>query len=289
MSAHALPSPDTFLSGETGHVAGVRRTLTRRLGDRLLDLRLRPALPRIDRMAAELGRRRVHVLAVYRPGMRELPAALRELRASRHDVRVAAGALGEPHPELADVTVASDLAGGKFQNLNELVAASPPQADWLLVVDDDVALPERFLDRFLALAEGFGFDLAQPAQTLMSHAAWRVTRRRAGALARATRFVEIGPVTAFSRRAADELVPFPDLRYGWGLDLHWAAVAAERGWRLGIVDATPARHESAPVGSSYAPEAAIAEAQRFLAGRPYLESGEAGATLAVHRRLPERA
>ena len=50
---------------------------------------------------------------------------------------------------------------------------------------------------------------------------------------RETRFVEIGPVTAFGRAAAAELLPFPELRYGWGLDLHWAAVAAERGWRLG--------------------------------------------------------
>jgi hypothetical protein len=86
--------------------------------------------------------------------------------------------------------------------------------------------------------------------------------------------VEIGPVTAFSRRAQDELLPFPPLRYGWGLDLHWAALAAERGWRLGIVDALPVRHESSPVGAAYSADAAIEEAQRFLADRPYLQSSE---------------
>ena len=46
-------------------------------------------------------------------------------------------------------------------------------------------------------------------------------------------------------RGRGELLPFPELRFGWGLDLHWAALAAERGWRLGVVDATPVRHESA--------------------------------------------
>ena len=39
-------------------------------------------------------------------------------------------------------------------------------------------------------------------------------------------------------------MPFPPLRMGWGLDSHWAALARENGWRLGVVDATPIRHES---------------------------------------------
>jgi hypothetical protein len=83
-------------------------------------------------------------------------------------------------------------------------------------------------------------------------------------------------VTAFSRRAQDELLPFPALRYGWGLDLHWAALARERGWRLGIVDALAVRHETAPVGAAYSADAAIEEAQRFLADRAYLPSSEVG-------------
>jgi hypothetical protein len=97
-------------------------------------------------------------------------------------------------------------------------------------------------------------------------------------------FVEIGPLTAFGRPAADELLPFPDLRFGWGLDLHWAALAAERGWRLGVIDATPVRHETATVGSSYVTEDAQAEAAGFLADRPYLPAARAGEVLATHRR-----
>ena len=85
---------------------------------------------------------------------------------------------------------------------------------------------------------------------------------------RETRFVEIGPLTAFGRRAAAELLPFPELRFGWGLDLHWAALAAERGWRLGVVDATPVRHEAATVGSAYRTADARAEAASFLARPP---------------------
>ena len=131
-------------------------------------------------------------------------------------------------------------------------------------------VPRAFLDRFVGVCEAFELDLAQPAQTLRSHSAWKVTRRRPATLLRETRFVEIGPVTAFGRAAAAELLPFPELRFGWGLDLHWAALAAERGWRLGVVDALPVRHEFGVVAAAYAREDAVEEAARFLAERPYL-------------------
>ena len=139
--------------------------------------------------------------------------------------------------------------------------------DWVLVVDDDVVLPRGFLDRFLHHARGL--QLAQPAHRRHSHAAWPHTRRRAGAPVRPTTFVEIGPVTAIHRTAFAELLPFPDLRMGWGLDAHWAAVAAARGWRMGIVDATPILHQ-VPVAGGYGREEAVAEARDFLATRPYV-------------------
>jgi hypothetical protein len=228
----------------------------------------------------------VLVLSVYRPGSEQIDAAVHELRRSRHELELELGSTGAPLPALANVTAARDLGGGKFQNLNALLEDAP-EFDWLLVVDDDVELPPHFLDRFLALVEHFDLALAQPAQTLMSHAAWRVTRRRAGSLVRETRFVEVSPATAFRRDAAEALTPFPDLRYGWGLDLHWAALAAERGWRLGIVDALPVKHERAPVGTAYSHEDAIAEAQGFLTGRPFVRAAQAQETLVTHKKVGE--
>jgi hypothetical protein len=115
-----------------------------------------------------------------------------------------------------------------------------------------------------------------------------VTRRRPASLVRETRFVEIGPLTAFGRRAAAELLPFPELRYGWGLDLHWAALAEQRGWRLGVVDATPVRHEFATIGSAYPRAEAEAEAADFLAPRPHLPASRAAEVVAVHRRTGAR-
>jgi hypothetical protein len=271
----APPDPEEFLSGETGHVAGIRRTLWRTSADALLDLRARAYARRLDRLAAAIPRRRVLALSLYRPRSAHIEAASEELRATRHDLTLELGSTAA-------------LTGGKFQNLNALLQAADPNFDWLLVVDDDVDLPHRFLDRLLGVAEHFGLALAQPAQTLMSHAAWRVTRRRPNSLVRETRFVEIGPVTAFRKDAADAFTPFPDLKYGWGLDLHWAAIAQERGWRLGVIDALPVKHESAPVATSYRHADAIEEAQAFLTGKPFVRAAEAQQTLATHRSVNER-
>ena len=187
-SGDTRPEAETFLSGESGEVSGVRRTVTRTAGDLWLDagLRLRRTAHKLDRLAAAEPPRRVLVLSAYRPGS-QLPGALAELRSERHDVRLALGATGEPDPALAEVTVAQDLGGGKFENLNQVLETAAPmyEYDWLLVVDDDVLLPERFLDRFMGVLGRFELDLAQPAQSLRSHAAWRVTRRRARSISRA--------------------------------------------------------------------------------------------------------
>lgn len=285
----ALPDSASFLSGESGTVAGKRLTVTRTAADWAFNLAGLATLtgPRLDRLAATQAPQRVLVLSIYRPGSL-LPRAAPRLSSARHDVTFAFGATGSPEPALAAGTVLSELAGGKFENLNRLLAAAPPlgEFDWLIVSDDDVELAPRFLDRALALCERLRLDIAQPAQTMRSHAAWRVTRRRPLSLARRTDYVEIGPVTIFSRRAAAELTPFPELRFGWGLDNHWGALARERGWRLGILDSLPVRHETQKVATTYTHAEAIEEGRRFLAGRPYVRTEEAQRTLETIRRLP---
>jgi len=254
------------LSGDAGDVTHPWRRTQRTLADFAFEAI--DVVSGVRRRADALSTppRRVLVTGAYRPGSLLTPEAL---PSEHHQVTFALGPAEQR---------------GKFENVNRLLAAADADFDWLLVVDDDVRFPPRFLDRFIGLCEWFGLDLAQPAQSQRSHSAWKVARRRPGSLVRETRFVEIGPVTAFGHRAADELVPFPELRFGWGLDLHWAALAAEHGWRLGVVDATPVRHESATVGSSYPVEEAHAEAAAFLADRPYLPAARAGDVLATHRR-----
>jgi hypothetical protein len=241
---------------------------------------------RVARAGRRVPRRSVLVLGIYAPdGVDSMSRAIPQLRDARHDVQFALGALGEADKTLSAHTRLDGLEGaGKFENLNRLLAVVPATADWTLVVDDDVELPRGFLGRFLACAEDFGLQLAQPAHRHTSHAAWAVTRRARWTLARRTRLVEIGPVTAFHSSVATALLPFPPLRMGWGLDAHWGGLARERGWRLGVVDATPIRHESRRPATRYDRGAAIAELAEFLPGKPFVER-EAALGVVERRRF----
>jgi GT2 family glycosyltransferase len=273
-SHRPAPAPsEDFLSGTSGTVGGLD-ALRRGLRDEAANAwqlasgrRLR--LGRAARL--QPPRRAVLVLGVWRGEHRERSERIRaELLGSRHEV---------------DLQTRPPRGAGKFENLNRLLAENPAgERDWLLVVDDDVELPRGFLDRFLFLCERFSLQLAQPAHCLDSHAAWPLTRRHPRSVVRETRFVEIGPVTAFARATFPVLLPFPDLRMGWGLDAHWAALAAEHGWRCGVVDALCIHHRAAPAADAYSRETAVAEARAFLAKRPYLNASEAQRTLMTHRR-----
>ena len=263
---------DDFVSGTSGYVAGIRASTRTAVADVALDaLALSRGEPwRLRRAARRWPSRRVLALGVERVGEPNLLEAARlELQRSRHHV---------------DFFSKGVDGRGKFENLDALLASHPAAGhDWLLAIDDDVALPPGFLDVFLFLAERFGLALAQPAHRRRSHAAWAVTRRQPGSVVRETAFVEIGPVVAFQAVTFDALLPFPPLRIGWGLDAHWSALARQRGWRIGVVDATPVRHGLRPIAGAYSREDALAEARGFLAERPYTRSVEAGRTLAVHR------
>jgi hypothetical protein len=271
-----LPAPDIpdVFSGDAGVVVGIRATVRALVRDAVCDAIATARLEhlRVRRAARAWPRRRVLALGIERaaePGL--LGSACRELERSRHEVSVAIGEAG---------------GRGKFENLNALLAEHPADGhDWLLVIDDDVALPRGFLDAFIFLAERFSLRLAQPAHRHRSHAAWRVTRRRPASLVRQTAFVEIGPLCAFHADTFATLLPFPGLRIGWGLDAHWSAIAQQHGWKLGVVDATPVRHGLRPIAAAYDRQAAVDEATSFLADRPHTRAAAAQRTIATHRGL----
>ena len=262
---------EDFLSGESGTVGG-RRDAIRALADAGLDVLALPTRVALARAARrQPPRREVLVISAARPERTETyEAAIAELRRTRHALTIA-------------VRDAGSL--GRFENFNLLLATqSLERFDWLLLLDDDVTLPRGFLDGFIHQAERHQLRLAQPAHRLRSHAAWRVTRRRARSVVRETAFVEIGPVTALHRDTLAVLLPFPPLRMGWGLDAHWSALARAHGWRMGVIDALPVAHLVAPTAAAYAREDAVAEARSFLSDHAYLPASELQRTLVVHRR-----
>lgn len=143
---------------------------------------------------------------------------------------------------LADVTHGQG-PGQRVELLNRLLATTPRSARFTIIADDDLVFARgRTLADFLSYVRRYGFDLAQPAHTWLSHASYPFTRRRPWLAARQTTFVEIGPLVAFTEKAATALLPMPeDTGMGWGIDVKWS-VEHRDSLRFGIVDATPISH-----------------------------------------------
>ena len=224
-----------------------------RRGDAACDLWLRfmPGYRRLARRAARLPVQRIHIAAVEVPSRRQdLDAVVGALKDTRHQVSVSVAPIGER---------------GKFQNINlALAGVDLSQIDWLIVTDDDIAFPRRFTDRFVAACHMAGLRVAQPAHRFVSHISWEITHRKWNSLVHLTNFVECGPLTIFHRDMFADVLPFPETRWAWGLDVLWGELARRRNLPIGIVDATPINHLR-PVGQVYDSRAAMTEARQLLA------------------------
>jgi hypothetical protein len=163
--------------------------------------------------------------------------------------------------------------------LNEVARGA--DAGWLVIADDDVAFVTPSAPKMLlAVAAAQNLDISQPAHARGSYRNHVITRQRILASARETTFVEIGPVVAFSPRARDLVLPFPDGGMGWGVELEWTALR-ERGLRLGILDCVALLH-LAPTAGTYGVEQELHDLEERV--RKHGSSfEEAQRTLAVHR------
>jgi len=148
-------------------------------------------------------------------------------------------ALGDapPVPALASVTARTIREKTpKFQIVNDLLAREElSRYDYVLLTDDDVVMPEGFLDAFIGLQEKLGFAIAQPARTSNSYIDHPIVEQANGLLARETRFVENTLCGDRARREFPSVgvrsrFPIrPDLAHGMGLRERLVVPAAEPG------------------------------------------------------------
>jgi len=197
-------------------------------------------------------------------------------------------ALGGPAPT-TDVhrvtTIQSSERIPKFALINRLSAdVDLTGYAFVLLVDDDVELPDRFLDDFLSLQQKYDLALAQPARTPDSQSDHAIVRQVAGLDARQTRFVEIGPVVSLRQDAVRLLMPFDEASpMGWGLDFVWPLMLEAHGLRLGIIDKTPVRHALRLQTKGYDGRAAWWKMQAYLKRTPHLPREEAMRVVAEFR------
>lgn len=260
-------------------VAGSARAIARRVADPTAHPVAGPAL----------------VCCIYRARHASTVARLvTEAEARGWEVRL--WALDRVAPALAAHTVGVG-PGDKFPLLNRLLGADGgtgglgtaerPAPEWVVVADDDIVFAGGSLHDLLAVAGAAGLDFVQPAHVERSHRELEFTVRRPGSLARATTFVEIGPLFAVRRPWIDRVVPFPPAHtMGWGLELDWHDLGAA-GMRLGIVDAVPVRHLS-PVGKGYAKDEQRRRLDALLAVRGLRSVLEVQHTLGTWRPWQRR-
>lgn len=233
-------------------------------------------------MSGVQPRRKVLVLGVYLADRENrAPEIVAELSRSREwqvEQRWIALGKGDVPEPLAGVTAwRKEARQGKFLLLNRLLASLHlEQYQYVLVCDDDICLPERFVDRYLALVARHELALAQPARTHDSYIDHFLVEQLDGLAARRTRFVEIGPLFSMRGDVVRLLTPFSEASpMGWGYDFVWPLVVERAGLRLGIVDATPVAHDLRKPVANYVHAEAAGEMERFLATRPHLAPRDA--------------
>jgi hypothetical protein len=192
----------------------------------------------------------VLIVGIAVPGREgDVAAVVNAMAQSRHHVDVSAVPMADR---------------GKFDNINyALSQVDTERYDWIIVTDDDITTPPDLLDECLFLAVKLDFRIFQPAHRFHSFCTYRVNQRDWNTLARETHFVESGPLLGFHQSTFKSLLPFPSLRWVWGIDVYWSDLARRKGWKIGVIDAVPIRHKRR-IGRSYGQVAAIEQARAFL-------------------------
>src|SRR6476659_1969651 len=111
---------------------------------------------------------------------------------------IALNVSGKGRCDLAGTVKTISQETPKFTLINTLLD-DISDFDFLIVIDDDVELPNKFLNQFIGLINRYQFALAQPARTPDSYIDHFITMSMPGLQARLTRFVEIGPVFCIHR------------------------------------------------------------------------------------------
>lgn len=179
----------------------------------------------------------------------------------------------KPEPALQELTrLVISQPTAKTKILNRLLEdVAIEDYEYIMILDDDIALPAGFIDCYLDIVRRRGYALSQPARTHNSYIDHYFVAQLFGIESRKTNFVEIGPLCTLHRSAYPVLLPLnEEPPMGWGLDFVWPVQCHSRGLSLGIVDACPVDHSFRKPVSYYNYEQAKAGMQAFFAKHAHL-------------------
>ena len=159
----------------------------------------------------------------------------------------------EPGPSLgerdghAEITIPGRKVAG-FARLFREHPALLANYDFIALLDDDLRVSQRDLERLFGFGDRYGLDLFQPSLSWTSHFTYAAVLRNPHYRLRYTNVVEMMcPVfrTAHLRRA----LPLFDLSFETGIDLLWCRLTERPRLRYAIVDDVAVTH-TRPVGAT---------------------------------------
>lgn len=155
--------------------------------------------------------------------------------------------------------------------------------DYVIICDDDIKLPSKFLDDFLYIQDKLDFALAQPARTRLSYISHDITKRVPELIARETRFVEIGPLFCVHKETVAHILPLDETaEMGWGLDYLWPEIIQSLNKKMGIIDATPVDHSLRETANSYSKKVAENKMRDYLSDHDHITTEDANLVIKKH-------
>jgi hypothetical protein len=165
----------------------------------------------------------------------------------------------------------------KFKILNQLIfKTNLDKYEFVLISDDDITVPNNFIDNYFGVINKYDFSLAQPARTHDSYIDHLIVEQLNGLTARKTRFVEIGPLFSIRKDLYKQMLPFDEKSgMGWGYDFVWPCIIEDLDKNMGIVDAFPVEHKMRKPVINYNYEIVTKKMNEYLKTKRHISHNQA--------------
>lgn len=265
----------------------IRRTYfliepTLKLANRLI-LKRNISLP--DKIP-EICTKKVLIIGVIVAGKKNYSdKIIKELNGSHHNVeQVWFSILGETKSKYKNVEIINSEKLARNLLINKaLCSRNADEYDYIVICDDDILLPFKFLDKYLMAAEHFDFSISQPARTKNSYRSHDIVYECREYIARETRFVEIGPMVFFRKDIFNKVFPleaFPSM--GWGHDYVWPVKVRQINKKMGIIDILPVDHSLRKPSATYSATTAYQEMKEYLSNNDHISPADAEKVVTYH-------
>ncbi len=150
---------------------------------------------------------------------------------------------GDKKPPSIDVEQIEIRKGMKFQNFVHFLSKNDISTyDAIWVVDDDMRMKTKPINRMFKVFSKFGLLLAQPSFKEGGHIAWPITRHDPECVLRYTNFVENNACVMSTQVIPLFLETFKDAGTGFGVDFIWPKILEYPTDKIAVIDASKCLH-----------------------------------------------